>query len=84
MHEGEYATQDSGAGLRDDRARPQKQLRFWHYCMLVVPFVGLLCPPLYARWTPELLGIPFFYAYQFIWILLSSGITALVYWSISR
>lgn len=72
---------DGGEG---DHARPARALRGWHYCVLVLPFVGLLWPPLYARWTPEIFGIPFFYAYQFLWIFLSAGCTAAVYRSISR
>jgi Protein of unknown function (DUF3311) len=67
-----------------ERPRPVKALRFWHYCALALPFFGLLYPPLYARWTPEIFGVPFFYAYQVIWIFLSTGLTAIVYWSIAR
>jgi hypothetical protein len=64
--------------------RPARSLRLWHYCLLTGSFIGLLWPPFYARWTPELFGIPFFYAYQFIWIVVSSVLTAIVYWSINR
>jgi hypothetical protein len=81
------------AGMEDEQAsfdrskEPSTQARplgAWHYCMLAIPFLGLLWPPLYSRWTPEVFGIPFFYAYQFIWIFLSAGSTAVVYRSISK
>ena len=36
-------------------------------------------PGLYARQTPELFEIPFFYWYQIAWILISAIITAVVY-----
>jgi hypothetical protein len=75
---------DAVKGGRGEGARPARALRGWHYCVLGLPFVGLLWPPLYARWTPEIFGIPFFYAYQFLWIFLSAGCTAVVYRSISR
>jgi hypothetical protein len=84
MDENEYANRDVAGKSTNAEPRPAKQLRSWHYYVLAVPFLGLLWPPLYARWTPEVFGMPFFYAYQFIWICLSSGLTALVYWSITR
>jgi len=65
-------------------AAPARSLRAWHYCVLSLPFVGLLWPPFYARWTPEIFNIPFFYAYQFFWIFVSAGLTALVYRSITK
>ena len=61
-----------------------KPLRWGHYCILAIPFVGLLWPPFYARWTPEIFGIPFFYAYQFAWIPVSAALTALVYRDINK
>jgi hypothetical protein len=75
---------DAVNGGRGGGVHAAKALRVWHYCVLALPFVGLLWPPLYARWTPEIFGIPFFYAYQFLWIILSAGCTAVVYRSVSR
>ena len=40
---------------------------------------AILWVPSYAAGSPELAGIPFFYWYQFLWVLISAGITALVY-----
>jgi hypothetical protein len=40
----------------------------WSHLLLLLPFVGLLCPPLYARVEPRLSGVPFFIWYQFAWI----------------
>jgi hypothetical protein len=53
-------------------------MRRW-YILLLLPFAGLLYPPLYARETPELFGFPFFYWYQFAWVPLTAGITYFVY-----
>lgn len=63
---------------------PAARFRAWHYLALLVPYVALLVPAIYARTSPELFGIPFFYVYQFAWVFLSAGITALVYRSITR
>ncbi|MGH2868136.1 MAG: DUF3311 domain-containing protein [Solirubrobacteraceae bacterium] len=52
--------------------------RHW-YWLLLLPFLALLYPPLYAHVTPRLFGIPFFYWYQAVWLVLTAGITTLVY-----
>jgi uncharacterized protein DUF3311 len=62
---------------------PAPKRRFagaWH-CLLALPFVGLLWVPLYNRRDPELAGFPFFYWYQFVWIGISAGLTAVVYFA---
>jgi len=48
----------------------------WHL-LLVVPFVALLWVPFYNSIEPTILGIPFFYWYQFLWVFLTS---ALIIW----
>lgn len=47
--------------------------------LLVLPFLGLCFPQVYARATPALFGFPFFYWYQFLWVVLASAIMGLVY-----
>ena len=47
--------------------------------LLLLPYAGLIFPQLYARSTPALFGFPFFYWYQFGWVLLASVIMAFVY-----
>jgi hypothetical protein len=51
----------------------------WWYALLLLPLAGLLYPPLYAKHDPELFGFPFFYWYQFAWVIGSAILTALVY-----
>jgi Protein of unknown function (DUF3311) len=53
-------------------------MRRW-YALLVLPFLGLLYPPLYATEDPELFGFPFFYWYQLVWVPLTAGLTYFVY-----
>ena len=54
--------------------------RAW-YVLLLVPFVGLLWPPFYAKAEPRLAGFPFFYWYQFLWVLIGAALTGIVYWA---
>ena len=49
--------------------------------MLVVPFIAILWVPFYASAQPEVFGIPYFYWYQFLWILISATLTAIVYFA---
>jgi hypothetical protein len=53
--------------------------RRWVYLLLVPPFAALLYPPLYAKHDPELFGFPFFYWYQFAWVVVTAVLTAIVY-----
>jgi Protein of unknown function (DUF3311) len=51
----------------------------WARLLLIIPFVALLFPTLYAHSEPRVAGIPFFIWYQFLWVILGVGITGLVY-----
>jgi hypothetical protein len=43
--------------------------------LLAIPIVALLWVSSYARETPRLGGIPFFFWYQFLWVFLCAGLT---------
>ena len=47
--------------------------------LLILPFFGLLYPPLYATHSPELFGFPFFYWYQLAWVPVAAVLTWFVY-----
>jgi hypothetical protein len=51
----------------------------WWLLPLILPYAGLLFPQIYARQTPVLFGFPFFYWYQFLWVILTSAILGMVY-----
>jgi quinol-cytochrome oxidoreductase complex cytochrome b subunit len=53
----------------------------WWYVLLLVSFIAILWVPSYSGATPEISGIPFFYWYQFLWILISAVLTAIVYFA---
>lgn len=57
---------------------PGARSRGW-YWLLVLPFLALLYPPLYAHDSPRAFGIPFFYWYQVAWLLITGAITTFVY-----
>ncbi|HET6817559.1 MAG TPA: DUF3311 domain-containing protein [Mycobacteriales bacterium] len=57
-------------------SRPRNR---WAYVLLLAPFIGTLWVSTYASRAPRLFGFPFFYWYQFAWVLAAAGITAFVY-----
>ena len=58
--------------------RRPRASRAW-YLLLVLPFAGLLYPPLYAREHPSIGGFPFFYWYQLAWVPVTALLTYFVY-----
>jgi uncharacterized protein DUF3311 len=42
---------------------------------LVIPVVALMWVTSYAKETPRLGGIPFFFWYQFLWVFITSALT---------
>jgi hypothetical protein len=52
--------------------------RGW-YGLLAVPLVGVLIPTIYNSADPTFIGIPFFYWYQMLWVLISTALTMLAY-----
>ena len=60
-------------GLRKGRGLQPRDL------LLLAPFLALLFPGWYARRDPMLFGFPFFYWYQFAWVLVGALITGLVF-----
>ncbi len=54
--------------------------RRWWYLVLILPFLGTLFPQLYNSMTPTLGGIPFFYWYQLLWVIITGLLTILVFY----
>ena len=53
----------------------------WWYLLFVGECVAVLWPPFYNKVNPEWHGIPFFYWYQLLWVVISAGLTAIVYFA---
>ena len=47
--------------------------------LLLAAFVGLLWVPSYAHLTPTLAGVPFFYWYSILWLLINAACQAVAY-----
>ena len=47
--------------------------------LLVIPWIAMIWVPSYNKVEPQLGGFPFFYWYRLFWVLVSAGITAVVY-----
>jgi hypothetical protein len=52
--------------------------------LLVIPFIALMWVSSYSRLTPTFIGIPFFYWYQVVWVVVSAGLTGIAYALIRR
>jgi hypothetical protein len=59
-------------------AKPVRRKSGW-IVLLVLPYLGLCFPKVYARSLPVLWGFPLFYWYQFAWVVITSLLLAIVY-----
>ncbi len=66
-------------GPAGDRGSGDQRSKRWWYLLLLLPFVGLLFPPMYAFVEPRLFGFPFFYWYQLLWLFITAGLTTIVF-----
>ncbi|WP_405882380.1 DUF3311 domain-containing protein [Streptomyces sp. NBC_01136] len=46
---------------------------------LLAPFIAMLWVGSYAKTDPAFIGIPFFYWYQMLWVLISTALTMTAY-----
>lgn len=53
----------------------------WWYLLFVIEFALILWPPLYNSVEPSLIGIPFFYWYQLLVVIVGAVLTAIVYFA---
>ncbi|OLL32491.1 hypothetical protein BTH42_07490 [Burkholderia sp. SRS-W-2-2016] len=53
--------------------------RSWSWLILLIPYIALLWLPFYNHSYPSLMGFPFFYWYQFLWVPLTSLLIYIVY-----
>jgi hypothetical protein len=59
--------------------RSERNSRSWLRLLLLIPFIVLLWPPFYNFEQPELIGIPFFYWFQLLMVIVTALLTAVVY-----
>jgi hypothetical protein len=53
----------------------------WWYLLFVVQFAAVIWPPLYNKVEPSWIGMPFFYWYQLLWVIIGAILTAIVYFA---
>jgi hypothetical protein len=60
------------------KSKPTRRRSPWAL-LLILPYLGLCFPRIYARSIPTLWGFPFFYWYQFAWVIAASALLGIVY-----
>jgi hypothetical protein len=53
--------------------------RTWLRVFLIIPFIVLLYPPFYNFNDPTFIGVPFFYWFPLLMIILTAILTAVLY-----
>lgn len=56
-----------------------KKRNQWALWLLIIPFIATLWVPFYAAPQPAIGGVPYFYWYQFLWVIITAILTAIVY-----
>jgi hypothetical protein len=51
----------------------------WTRWLLVIPFIVSLWVPFYNSVEPKVWGMPMYYWYQLLWVLIGAAIAAIVY-----
>jgi membrane protein implicated in regulation of membrane protease activity len=66
------------------RRQPPLRAKVAAGVLLAIPVAALMWVGSYAKATPRLLGFPFFYWYQLMWLFLAAGCTATAYLLLRR
>jgi Protein of unknown function (DUF3311) len=53
----------------------------WWYLLFLIQFIAMLWVPSYNSAEPSWAGIPFFYWYQMLWVIIGAVFTAIVYFA---
>jgi hypothetical protein len=63
-----------------EKSKPRSQWSWW-YLLFLVQFIAVIWPPFYNKLEPSWGGIPFFYWYQLLWVIIGAILTAIVYFA---
>jgi cell division protein FtsW (lipid II flippase) len=61
-----------------DEHRPVRRV-LWARLLLILPFIAMLWVSSYDSAEPMVAGIPFFYWYQLLWVVIGAVLIAIVY-----
>jgi hypothetical protein len=53
----------------------------WWYLLFLLQLAAVVWPPFYNKVEPAFIGIPFFYWYQLLWVILGAVLTAIVHFA---
>jgi hypothetical protein len=56
-----------------------EKVKHVYYWLFIIPFVGTLIPAFYSKITPTLFGLPYFYWYLILWIIITGLVGGIVY-----
>jgi len=51
----------------------------WWYLLFIPQFIAVLWPPFFNKAEPLWWGIPYFYWYQMLWVIIAAVCNAVVY-----
>lgn len=63
---------------------PKRTQWNWWYLLFVIQFAVVLWPPFYNFAEPSWMGVPFFYWYQLLWVVIGAVLTAVVYFATEK
>jgi Protein of unknown function (DUF3311) len=64
--------------------QPSREGKTGWYVLLLLQYVLSLCVPYYNKVEPMLAGVPFFYWYQLLMVMVCAVLTAIVYFATQR
>ena len=70
-----YSIEEAATGRQDEKRAGWS----WWYLLFLIQFIAVLWPPFYNMAEPDLIGIPFFYWYQLLWVFIAAGACYLAY-----
>jgi hypothetical protein len=73
-------SQIAGEDAMAERARSRRGWSWW-YLLFVVELLLIVWPGLYNSAEPTFIGIPFFYWYQMLIVIVAAVLTAIVYFA---
>ncbi len=65
----------------NDNTQEQRGGWRWWYLLFLFQFVLVLWPPFFNKVEPSWIGIPFFYWYQLLCVIIGAVLTAVVYFA---
>ena len=71
----------TGEGASMNESGRESRGSHWWYLLFIVQFVAVLWVPFYNSVEPTWAGVPFFYWYQLLWILIGAVLNAVVYFA---